>query len=93
MYHVLVNQFKLDVRLLKNKCTLACENVVQSSSVITNSAVNEHSVITNIFSIQIGHFSTQINPVITNKNGMSTLFVKNRVRLYTIYHEVSNLSF
>ncbi len=27
---------------------------------------NEHSVITNGFSSQIGHFSTQINPVITN---------------------------
>ncbi len=27
---------------------------------------NEHSVITNGFSSQIGHFCTQINPVITN---------------------------
>ncbi len=27
---------------------------------------NEHSVITNIFLSQIGHFSAQINPVITN---------------------------
>ncbi len=31
-----------------------------------NSVVNEHSVITNRFLGQIGHFTTQINSVITN---------------------------
>ncbi len=29
-------------------------------------ACNEHSVTTNIFLSQIGHFSTQNNPIITN---------------------------
>ncbi len=33
---------------------------------MTNSVVNEHSVITNTFLSQIGHFSKQINPVTTN---------------------------
>jgi hypothetical protein len=36
------------------------------SSFVTNSIVNEHPVITNRFSGQIGYFSTQTNPVITN---------------------------
>ncbi len=36
---------------------------------ITNSVVNDHSVITNIFLSQFGYFSAQIIPVITNKNG------------------------
>ncbi len=31
-----------------------------------SSVVNEHSVITNIILGQIGHFTTQIDPVITN---------------------------
>ncbi len=39
---------------------------LQLNSVVTNSVVNEHSVITNSFWIQIGHFSAQINPFITN---------------------------
>ncbi len=33
---------------------------------MTNSVVNEHSVIMNRFLSQIGPFSTEINPVITN---------------------------
>ncbi len=33
---------------------------------IYNPVVNEHSVITTRFLSQIGHFSTQINPVIMN---------------------------
>ncbi len=40
--------------------------LIQWNSVITNSVVNEHSFITNRFLGQIGHFSAQINPVITN---------------------------
>jgi hypothetical protein len=44
-----------------------------------NSVVNEHSVITNLFSSQIGYFSTHINPVITNKNGRSRAVRCNRV--------------
>ncbi len=36
----------------------------QSNSVVTNSVVNKHFVITNRFLDQIGHFSTQINPVL-----------------------------
>ncbi len=39
---------------------------IQRNSVITNSVFNVHSVITNSFRSQLGHFSTQINPVITN---------------------------
>ncbi len=41
-------------------------NQVQFNSVETNPVVNEHSVITNRFTSQIGHFSTQINPLITS---------------------------
>ncbi len=40
---------------------------------------NEHSVKTNIFLSQIGHISTQINPVITNRNGCSRAVRYNRV--------------
>ncbi len=40
---------------------------IQWNSVITNSVVNEHSVITNRFLGQIGQFTTQSNPVVTNK--------------------------
>ncbi len=39
---------------------------LQWNSVITNSVVNEQSAITNKFLRDIGHFNTQINPVITN---------------------------
>jgi hypothetical protein len=42
------------------------QKILQWNSVITNSVVNEHSVITNRFLSKIGQFSTQINPVITN---------------------------
>ncbi len=42
--------------------------LIQWNSVITNSVVNEHSVITNTFWSQIVHFSTQIDPLIKNKN-------------------------
>jgi hypothetical protein len=35
------------------------------NSVITNSVVNEHSVIKNTFSGQFCYFNTQINPVLT----------------------------
>ncbi len=51
-------------------------------SVITNSVVNAHSVITNRFLGQIGYYSTQINPVITNKNGRSRAVRYNRVWPY-----------
>ncbi len=47
-----------------NNCRLH-EQLIQWNSVITNSVVNEHPVITNRFLGQIGH--TQINPVITNR--------------------------
>ncbi len=40
---------------------------------------NEHSVITNKFLDEIGHFTTQMNPVITNKNGRSRAVRYNRV--------------
>jgi hypothetical protein len=36
---------------------------------MTNLVVNEHPVITNRIFGQIGHFTTQINPVKTKKNG------------------------
>jgi hypothetical protein len=36
---------------------------------------NEHSVITNKILVKIGHFSTKMNPVVTNKYGRSELFV------------------
>ncbi len=39
---------------------------LQWNSVVTNSVVNKHSVITNRIWSQIGNFSTQINPVLTN---------------------------
>ncbi len=39
---------------------------IHSNSVITNSDIKEHLVIANKFLGQIGQFSTQINPVITN---------------------------
>jgi len=48
---------------------------IQWNSVITNSVVNEHSVITNRFLSQIGYLSTQINTVTTNPG-------YNRVWLY-----------
>ncbi len=51
------------------------------NSVITNLVVNEH-VITNRFLGQIGHFSTQMNPVITDVNGRSRAIRYNRVWLY-----------
>jgi hypothetical protein len=38
---------------------------LQRNSGTTNSVINEHSIITNTFLGQNGHFSTQINPVIT----------------------------
>ncbi len=41
----------------------------QWNSVIKNLVVNENLVVTNRFKGQIVHFTTQINPVITNKNG------------------------
>ncbi len=50
--------------------------------VITHSVVNEHSVIMNRFYGQIGHFTSQINPVITNKIGRSRAVHYNRVWLY-----------
>ncbi len=43
---------------------VACE--LQRKSIIPNSVVNEHSVITNRFSGHIGHFTTEIKLVITN---------------------------
>jgi hypothetical protein len=57
--------------------------------VITNSVVNEHFAITNRFLGQIGHFSTQINSVITNPscnelNCRSRAVRYNRVCLYFI---------
>ncbi len=48
---------------------------IQLNSVLTNLVINEHSVITNRFLSQIGHFSVQINPVIINKNDRSGVFV------------------
>ncbi len=39
---------------------------VQSISVITNSVINDHSVITNIFLSRLVPFSTKIKPVIAN---------------------------
>ncbi len=46
----------------------AYKDQIQWNSVIsiTNSVVNEQSVIKNLFLGQIGHFITQINSVITN---------------------------
>jgi hypothetical protein len=58
-------------------------NCIQWNSVITNSVVNEHSVITNRFLVQIGYNSTQMNPVITNKNDRSRAVRYNRVSLYS----------
>ncbi len=57
---------------------------IQWNSVLTNSVVNEHSVITNRFYGHIGHFTTQINPAITNKNGRSLAVRYNRVWLYEL---------
>ncbi len=57
---------------------------LQWNSVVTNSFVNEHSVITNGFLSQICYFRTQIDPVITNKNGQSPAFRYNRVSLSKI---------
>ncbi len=54
------------IQLILN-ISFECKKVrLQWNSVITNSVVNEHSNITNRFSGQIGHFTTQNNPVITN---------------------------
>ncbi len=46
----------------------------QWNSVLTNSVVNKQSVIMNRISSQIGYFSTQINPVITNPGSNSSNF-------------------
>ncbi len=54
---------------------------LQWNSDITNSVVYKHSVITNRFLSQIGYFSTQIKPVITNKNGRSQAVRYNWVSL------------
>ncbi len=63
-----------------------CYFDIQSNSFITNSVVNEHSVITNRFLGQIGHFTTQINTVITNKNGKSQAVRYNRISLYIVLY-------
>ncbi len=55
---------------------------IQWNSVITNSVVDEHSVITNSLWSQISHFCTKINPVITNKNARSQAVRYNQVWLY-----------
>jgi hypothetical protein len=44
-----------------------------------NSVLNEHSVIANGFLGQSGQFTTQINPVITNKSDRSGAVCCNRV--------------
>ncbi len=49
-----------------NELSVITNSVVNELSVITNSVVNELSVITNRFLGLIGHFTTQINLVITN---------------------------
>ncbi len=60
-----------------------CTYYIQWNSVITNSVVNEHSVITNRIWRQINHFSTKIDPVATNRNGRSgRVFRYNRVPQY-----------
>ncbi len=48
------------------------------NSVVTNSVVNEHPVITNRCLGQIGHFTTKINPVITNPSSISTTHLTNK---------------
>jgi hypothetical protein len=58
---------------------MSMEVLIQWNSVMTNSVVNEHSVITKRYLGQIGHFTTQMNPVITNKNGRSRGVRYNRV--------------
>ncbi len=55
--------------------SVVTNSVVNEHSAITNSVVNKHLVITNRFLGQIGHFRTQINPLITNKMAGSELFV------------------
>jgi hypothetical protein len=43
---------------------------------------NEHSVITNNFLGEIGHFSTQLNPALTNQNKRFRAIRYNRVSLF-----------
>ncbi len=68
---------------------------IQWNSVITNSVVNEHLVITNRFQEQFGHFTTQINPVITNpgynKNGRSRAVRYILVWLYFKFNKIQIL--
>ncbi len=63
---------------------------LQWNSVITNSVVNEHSVITNRFLEQICLCTTQVDPVITNPGYNEQKWPARAVRysrvwLYTIY--------
>ncbi len=70
----------------QNSFSINCRHIeLQRNSVITNSVVYEHSVITNRFSGQIGHFTTLNNPVIANKNGRSRAFRYNRASLYLFW--------
>ncbi len=63
--------------------TCIAQSIIQWNLVtITNSIINEHLVITNIILGQSGHFSTQINPVIMNKNCSSWAVRYNQVCLY-----------
>ncbi len=63
------------------------------NSVIANSVVNEHSVITNKFLGLIGHFTTQIDPIITNPGYNERKCRSRVVRYYQVwvnYDEISS---
>ncbi len=76
-----------------NEHSVVTNSVVNEHSVITNSVVNEHSVIANRILGLIGYISTQINSLITNKNGRSRAVRYNRVLLYLNFAQTTRTVF
>ncbi len=60
------SDIKISILLFLPRHSSVITSSVITSSVITNSVINKHLVIKNRFFCQVGHFSVQINPVITN---------------------------
>ncbi len=63
--HSLRPIYSAGLRMRFPHCVLFSKHL-QWNSVIMNSVVNDYSVETNRFLSQIGYYSTEINPVITN---------------------------
>ncbi len=76
--------------ILMKYFTLEAKKIYTVKLSYNDSVVNEHSVITNRFLGKIGYISTQINPVITNKIGLSQAVRYNRVWLYLLSINLQN---